>query len=559
MANYSQLATDIIAKVGGAENVTKVIHCITRLRFTLKDKDKADTAGIEALSGVLGAVYNANLDQYQVIIGQTVEDVYNEVIAQLPDGLAGGETDANEAEDIPAGGKKNPIVHAFQVVIGTITGSMIPIIGLLAAGGMINGLLNIFTKGDGLINLIDPNSPTKTIISTMAMVPFYFLPVLVGFSAARQLAPKDTSLQYIAAAVGGTMIAPAIRNIASLDNPVIIAASKTVKTAAQAIASSGVTAHGATAVANYNSSGTIQGWTVTAGSVAKFLGVTFNTSYFGIPVNLPSYAYTIFPIIVAVAIAKPLNAWLKKVLPLALRPIFQPMITFFITSSIVLLLVGPVISTLSSALSNVINFFLNLNLGIAGLIVGGFYQCLVIFGLHWLIVPIISQQIATTGQSNLNMIVSFTMLAQGVGALTIFFKSKRADLKGLALPSAISAFCGVTEPAMYGINLRYIRIFIMSSIGAAVGAAIGGFMNLHMYGFAGSLIGFPMFSAKGVTNPTTGQWVPGNPHNFLIFWIATIVCIVVTFALVWLFGYKDTDAMGKSIEKKNIFKDAVTK
>lgn len=520
MANYSQLATDIIANVGGAENVTKVIHCITRLRFTLKDKDKADTAAIEALPGVAGAVYNSNLNQYQVVIGQAVEDVYDEVVEQLGDSVVDDDATAQAvAATAPANGKKqNPIVHAFQVVIGTITGSMIPIIGLLAAGGMINGLLSIFVKGNRLIEVIDPASSTYVIISTLAMTPFYFLPVLVGFSAAKQLAPKDTVLQFIGAAVGGFMINPGITNL--------------------------VNAHVGTNAAGKNVV------VEAAAPVANFLGVTFNTSYFGIPVALPSYAYTIFPIIVAVAIAKPLNAWLKKVLPLALRPIFQPMITFFITASIVLLLVGPVISTISSGLSFVIDHILSLNLGIASVIVGGLYQCLVIFGLHWLVVPLISQELAATGASSLNMIVSFTMLAQGVGALTVFFKSKKADLKGLSAPAAISAFCGVTEPAMYGINLKYVRVFIMSSIGAAIGAGVAGFGGLQMFGFSGSLIGFPNF----ISNPLTHHAPAGN---LMLFWIATAVCAVATFLLVWFFGYKDTDVMGEGVEQKNAFKDAV--
>ena len=263
MANYSQLATDIIANVGGAENVTKVIHCITRLRFTLKDKDKADTAAIEALPGVAGAVYNSNLNHYQVVIGQAVEDVYDEVVEQLGDAVVDDEATAQAvAVTAPANGKKqNPIVHAFQVVIGTITGSMIPIIGLLAAGGMINGLLSIFVKGNRLIEVIDPASSTYVIISTLAMTPFYFLPVLVGFSAAKQLAPKDTVLQFIGAAVGGFMINPGITNL--------------------------VNAHVGTNAAGKNVV------VEAAAPVANFLGVTFNTSYFGIPVALPSYAYKI--------------------------------------------------------------------------------------------------------------------------------------------------------------------------------------------------------------------------------------------------------------------------
>ncbi|HEY0222278.1 PTS transporter subunit EIIC [Lactovum miscens] len=534
MADYSKLATEIIAGVGGADNVTTVIHCITRLRFTLVDKDKADGESLSKLSAkgvpAVTALYNANLNQYQVVIGQAVEDVYDEVIKQLGDKVVDAKaTEAAIAETggtIKNGGSKNPFVRAFQVVIGTITGSMIPIIGLLAAGGMINGLLNMFTYTVGANGKIDPgyifaviNSSNSTykIISTLAMSPFYFLPVLVGFSAAKQLKANE----YVVAAVGGLMINPGLTGLVAAN------------------------AAGHTPV------------------VAKILGVTFNTSYFGIPVDLPSYAYTIFPIIVAAAIAAPIGKWLHNHLPLALRPIFEPMITFFVVSSLVLLFVGPVVSVISSGLSSVITGLINLNLGIAGIIVGGFYQVLVIFGLHWLVVPILTNQINLTGQSNINMIVSFTMLAQGVGALAVFFKSRKADMKGLALPAAISAFCGVTEPAMYGINLKYMRVFIMSSIGAAAGAGVAGFLNLHMYGFSGSLIGFPNF----IKNFMSGQKTPSgqiiqaidNPNNFMIFWIASAVTIVVAFVLVWMFGYKDTDTMGDGVKKKNAFKDAVAK
>lgn len=134
--------------------------------------------------------------------------------------------------------------------------------------------------------------------------------------------------------------------------------------------------------------------------------------------------------------------------------------------------------------------------------------------------------------------------------MTVFFKSKKADLKGLSAPAAISAFCGATEPVMYGINLKYVRVFIMSSIGAAIGAGVAGFGGLQMFGFSGSLIGFPNF----ISNPLTHHAPAGN---LMLFWIATAVCAVATFLLVWFFGYKDTDVMGEGVEQKNAFKDAV--
>ncbi|GAK30424.1 beta-glucoside-specific phosphotransferase system enzyme IIA component [Weissella oryzae SG25] len=505
--DYTDLATKIIAGVGGASNVEKVIHCVTRLRFYLKDKNQADTAAIQSLDGVAGAVYNEGLGQYQVVIGQAVADVYDEVVAQLgvqvTDDAATDAAVSATTNNNNQGPKKNVFVRSFQALVGTITGSMIPIIGLLAAGGMINGLLTLMSTPT-LLNWINPNSDTFVILSSLAMAPFYFLPVLVGFSAAKQL----KSDPYVVAAIGGFMIHPAIQNL--------------------------TTAH------------IVNGKIVTPALLGNLAGVPLNANYFGLPINIPSYAYTIFPIIFAAWLARPVGNWLKDHLPLALRPILQPMITLFVVGSIVLIAVGPVISIISSGIAAIITTLLNLNLGIAAIIIGGLYQVLVIFGLHWMVIPILTQQIAQTGQSNINMIVSFTMLAQGTGALAVFFKTKKADLKGLAGSGALSAFAGVTEPAMYGINLKYGRVFLMSSIGAAVGAGVAGFMHLHMYGFAGSLIGFPNFASP-----------KDNPNNFMIFWIATIVTMVVAFVLVYFFGYKDSDVETAGVEKRNAFKDAV--
>ena len=542
MADYKKEASDIIDAVGGADNVDKLIHCITRLRFTLKDKDKADTDKVEKIPGVAGAVYNAGLNQYQVVIGQAVEDVYDEAIAQLGDRVVDKDaTDAAVAETGGAanGGSKNPFVRAFQVIIGTITGSMIPIIGLLAAGGMINGLANLFKvqpAGSMIFpaamnaHLLDPNSSTFIIITTAAMAPFYFLPILVGFSAAKQLKANE----YVVAAVMAVFLDPNLRGAINTVTTVV---------------------HNGVTYTNY-----------TQPSLHTVLGVHFTSTFFGIPVafpdptSYPSYAYTIFPAICAAALAAPLGKWLHKHLPLALRPIFEPMITFFVVLAVVMIAVGPVMNLLGGVLGNAVTGLIGngnnlIQLGIASIIIGGLYQVLVIFGLHWLIIPILTLQLASTGESNINMIVSFSMLAQGAGALAVFVKTKKTDMRGLALPAALSAFMGVTEPAIYGINLKYIKVFIMSCIGAAVGAGVAGFMGLQMYGFSGSLIGFPSFVSNGMH--------PNQVHTFLgmsnltIFWIATLVCLVVAFLLVYSFGYKDSDVIGAGVEKKNVFKDAV--
>lgn len=512
---YTDLATDIIAGVGGGQNVDKVIHCITRLRFYLKDHTAADKQVLEKLTGVAGVNYAESLGQYQVVIGPAVTDVYDEVVAQLGDDVVDSEaTDEAVAETTAANNSsKNPIVHAFQAVIGTITGAMMPIIGLLAAGGMLNGFLSLVSNKASFsaIYFIDPASSTFTILQSMAMAPFYFLPILVGFSAAQQL----KSDPFVVAAIGAFLVKPEFINLTNVH----VVDDKIVQPAQ---------------------------------ALGNLFGVSLNSSFFGLPINIPSYAYSIFPIIFAAWLARPVGNWLKKKIPLVLRSIFQPLLTLFIVGSVVLIIVGPAITLTSQGISTIVNWLLHLNYPLSGLIIGGLYQALVIFGLHWMVVPLIANEIAQTGHSTLNAIVNFTMIAQGAGALAVWAKTKIPSLKGLAGAGFLSAMAGITEPAMYGINLKYGRVFWMANIGGAVGGLIAGLFNLNMYGFTGSLIGFPSFAVP------KGQ--EGIANNMLIFWLASAATIVVSFAMVYFFGFKDSDTNEiKSVEKKNAFKDAAGK
>lgn len=509
-SQYEKLTADIIAGVGGKQNVVKVIHCITRLRFYLKNHELADDQGISQLNGVAGVNYAESLGQYQVVIGPAVTDVYDEVISQLGDGVADDSAKSNNNTDSAS---KNPIIRGFQAIIGTITGSMMPIIGLLAAGGMLNGFLSLFSNKASFpaIYFIDPASSTFTILQSMAMAPFYFLPILVGFSAAQQL----KSDPFVVAAIGAFLVKP---EFIGITNPHVV---------------DGKLAEPAKAV-------------------GSLFGVSLNATFFGLPINIPSYAYSIFPIIFAAWLARPVGNWLKKHLPLVLRSIFQPLLTLLLVGAVVLVFVGPAITLLSQGISTIINWLLHLNYPLSGLIIGGLYQALVIFGLHWMVVPLIANEIAQTGHSTLNAIVNFTMIAQGAGALAVWAKTKIPSLKGLAGAGFLSAMAGITEPAMYGINLKYGRVFWMANIGGAVGGLIAGLFNLNMYGFTGSLIGFPSFAVP------KGQ--AGSANNMLIFWVAAISTIAVAFLMVYFFGFKDTDTQQiKTVEKKNAFKDAVKK
>ena len=465
-SKYAATARQIIADVGGAQNVNSLIHCITRLRFYLKDEQKPDDDTVRNIPGVID-VARAN-GQYQVVIGQAVTDVYDEVIKQLGPGYSNAEGTAKAIQETQAEAKDTSALGTIkrwaQALIGTITGSMIPVIGLLAE-----------------------------IINAMGDAAFYFLPVIVGFTAAQKLGSDPV----IVGIIGAFLIYPSIAKIA------------------------------------------------TAGKVTgTVLGMGINANFFGLPVHIANYTYSIFPMIFAAWMAAKIEPWIKSWMPLVLRMIFTPLVEIFLVGMTVVLAVGPLITVLSNGITAGIQALLSLTPMVSDAIIAGFYQVLVIFGLHWAVIPVITAQLSSAHpESVLNGIVSISMIAQGAGALAVWVKTKHNPaLKGLSISAFISACCGITEPAMYGVNLKYGRVFIFSSIGAAIGGLVNGLLNVNMYGFTGSFLGAPSFVAPG--------WAH-NPNNIWFFWIASLVTLVAAFTLVYLFGYKDADAnAAKAAPKK---------
>ncbi|WKF85096.1 glucose PTS transporter subunit IIA [Lacticaseibacillus pantheris] len=485
---YAETAAEVLAEVGGPDNINSVIHCITRLRFYLKDESIPDDDTVRQTPGVLDVARAGG--QYQVVIGQTVGDVYDEVIAQLGPGFGNAEGTAKIMAETTAAAQDKSLwgrtKRGASNLIGVITGSMMPVIGLLAASGILKGIMTILTTWGG----VSTTSQTYVIINAMGDATFYFLPILVGFTAAQKLGANPV----IVAIIGAFLIYPSLVSIYT--------------------------------------SGKFTG---------TMLGMGINSNFFGIPVHIPQYTYSIFPMIFAAWMASKVEPWIKKWMPVVLRMIFSPLVEIFLVGITVLVVVGPIITLVSTGISDALQWVLSSNLILAGLIIGGLYQVLVIFGLHWAVIPIISAELSVPGgHSLLNAIVSVTMIAQGAGALAVWAKTrKNKDLKGLAMSAAISAAAGITEPAMYGVNLKYGRVFITSSIGAAIGGLVNGFLHVDMYGFTGSLIGFPSFASAS------------NPNNFMNFWIVAAVTIVAAFTLTYLFGYKEGDSLkAKTAPKK---------
>ncbi len=476
-------ARDIIAGIGGADNVRSVIHCITRLRFYLKDESLADDAAVTESADVIDVARAGG--QYQVVIGPKVAQVYNAVVKQLPQGS--GE-DAPEEEE-----RERPTTfvgwmkYGFSSLIGVITGSMIPIIGVLAASGILKGILALLTY----YKVVGDETDTYKFIDAMSSSMFYFLPIIVGFTAARRLGANP----IVVAIIGGVLCFP---TLVAMSNP------------------KGESYH----------------------VIAQLGKTVFNADFFGIPVALPTgregmaYTSTIFPIIVAAWLASRLEPWLERWIPAVIQSMFVPLLEIFIVSALILVVFGPIVMFFSGFIANGINSIITFNYVFAGLVIGALYQSLVIFGLHWAVIPIIAAQLASSGggESRINAIVSATMIAQGAGALAIWVKSKNPRIRQLAGPATISAMCGVTEPAMYGLNLKYGRVFITASIGGAVGGLLTGLFNVNMWGFTGAFVGFPSFISK-----------QGIDSSFTGFWIASLATVIVGFLCTYFFGFKESD------------------
>nr|WP_319946986.1 PTS transporter subunit EIIC [Tessaracoccus caeni] len=485
LGKFDLLAYDIIANIGGASNVKKVLHCITRVRFYLRDDSLADDKVIGNLDGVIDIAKAGG--QYQVVIGPEVEDVYAAVVKRL--GGAGGTASADAEEE--AEPKPTTAVgwlkYGFSQLIGVITGSMIPVVGVMAASGILKGLLALLTQ----FEVIQGSSNTYLLISAMSDSMFFFLPMIIGFTAAKRLGSNP----IIVAIIGGVLVYPSVVQLAKTDTV-----------------------------------------------VAQLGNTIFNADFLGIPISLPAgnaYAYSIFPIIVAAWLAARIEPWLKRILPAVIHSIFAPLLEIFIVATLLFVVFGPIIMMLSGGLAQGINGLIDLSYPIAGLLIGGFYQCLVIFGLHWAVIPLIASQIAAEGFSPLNAIVSATMVAQGGGALAVWLKTRNAKIKALAGPATISAFCGITEPAMYGLNLKYGKVFITASLGGAVGGLLTGLFDVNMFGFTGAFVGFPSF-----VNPE------GLDGSFTGFWVASLAALAVSFTATYFFGFKDSDIDGERTVKK---------
>lgn len=452
---YENLAKDIIDKVGGEENINSLTHCITRLRFKLKDEDKADTEYLKNNDEIVTVMRSGG--QYQVVIGNHVADVYEAInkVAHLDDSA--------ESQDKTQGNKKENLLNRF---IDLISGIFQPILGVLAAAGMIKGFAALFLA----LGWLPESSGTYQILFGIGDALFYFFPVFLGLTAAK----KFGSNHFIGMVIGAALVYPTLVN-------------------AMAMGAKGAT-------------------TLFANTPFE---VESNLTFLGIPVISMTYTSSVIPIIIAVYFASILERKLKTIIPDVVKTFLVPFFTLLITIPLTFIIIGPISSWIANWIGDGALGIYGLSPILAGLLLGAFWQVFVIFGLHWGLVAIMLNNTATTGFDIIFPLIFAASFAQTGIVLGIFLKTKNTKLKSLSLPAFISGIFGVTEPAIYGITLPRKKMFIYSCI---IGGVFGG-----LIGFAGTKLYF--MGGIGVFAYTAFIGDNGLDSSF---WLAIIASILAT-------------------------------
>ena len=473
MGKYEKLAKEILENVGGKENINSLTHCITRLRFRLKDESKANDEALKNNPGVVTVMKSAG--QYQVVIGNHVPAVFEDVCA-----IAGINNDAPAAEDEAPKG-------VLDTLIDIISGCFQPILGPLCAAGIIKGLnaLLVFLLGAGF-----SASGTYLVLNAIGDSIFYFLPIILGYTAAK----KFNVNVVVGMIIGASLCYPTIQT-------------DTLSAAGKAI-------------------GTL-----------PMIGAYY-TKFLGIPFISGNYTSTVVPVICIVALAAQIQKIAKKYVPEMLQNFFVPFFVLIISLPIGLLVIGPVVGLLTQVLSNFFAALYKLSPVVTALVVGAFWQCLVIFGLHWALVPMAMVNLGNLGfDTILPGMTGTTFAATGIMIAT-YLKTKDPNKKALAIPATISAFCGVTEPAIYGFLLPEKTPFVFSCIGGAVGGAIMGALNAKMYVMGG----LGIFSVVSFISPE------GEASGLVAALICGAVSMLVGFLLAFFFSKKEGNKVIEAVK-----------
>ena len=469
--NYDALAKTIIKDVGGKDNVISVVHCTTRLRFKLKDEKKANDDALKDTDGVVTVVKAGG--QYQVVIGNEVADVYEAVLKE--GGFSGGGQVADDDLD-------DSNMSLMDKAIDLISGIFTPILGPMAAAGMIK----VLTAMCASFGWLAKTSGTYEVLYAIGDGFFYFLPLILAITSAKKFKVD----RFTAITIGAAMCYPAM---------VAMNSSKKVL------------------FDLFN---------------GTFLHSQVHATFLGIPIISMNYTSTVIPIILAVWFASVVEKWCKKWIPTVVKTFLVPFVTLLIVVPLTFLIIGPLATWIGNALAAITSAVYNFSPVLAGILLGGFWQVFVIFGVHWGFVAVMMSNIAALDYDPILGLSLGASFAQIGVVLAILLQTKDQKLKGIALPAFLSGIFGVTEPAIYGVTLPRKKPFVLSCIAAGIGGGLIGFFGTKMY----MMGGMGVFVIPAAIGPKTG--VDMSVYGLMI---AMAVSFVLGFILQMVLGKKSVD------------------
>ena len=454
--DYKKAAAGVLESIGGKENIISAAHCATRLRLVIADNGKVDKKTLENAEGVQG-VFEAQ-GQLQIIFGTgTVNKVYDEFIAQS--GAAAVSKDEAKAQ----GARKG---NWFQRAIKTLGDIFVPIIPAIVASGFLMGIMESlkFMVNNGFIEL-DSTSSLFVFADLFSNVAYTFLPILIAFSAAKVFGGNP----FLGAVVGMIMIHPSLQNA----------------------------------------------WTVADGVQ------TYQEVFFGLyEVPLVGYQGHVIPVIIAVWVMCFLEKRLHKIVPPMFDLFVTPLVSVFVTGYLTLAAIGPLFTTVENFVIDGVQWLIAIPFGIGSFIMGGLYATTVVSGIHHMYTIIDLGQLSAYGLTFWLPLASAANVAQGGAALAVAIKTRNKKLKSMALPASLSAFMGITEPAIFGVNLRFFRPFIAGAVGGACGALYASIVGLGATG----------------TGVTGIFGILLHLHHPIQYILTVGIAAGVAFALSWIMG-----------------------
>ena len=421
--DYQAIAKEILKDVGGKDNIVDVTHCYTRLRFVLKDTKQANKEALLQTEGVISVVESGG--QYQVVLGNKVAHVYN-ALEPLLDQQLTTKTSTKE---------KNSLGNR---ILNTVAAIFTPVVPAIAASGMLKGILAIAVMVANNFYQVDLKPlNTYIILSAASDALFYFMPVILGYSAAKVFKTNE----YIAMVIGATLCYPTIVSLMTEKSAVTL---------------------------------------------------------FGLHVTKANYVSTVIPIILAIFILAYVQRFLEKVIPEVLKIIMVPTLSLLLMIPATLLLFGPIGIYLGDGVNWLYYYIMNLSPILLGGFIGGIWCVLVIFGAHRGLVPIGINDVARTGRQNLLAFAGAANFSQAGAAFGVFVRTKNKDLKAVAASATVTALFGITEPAIYGANLRLKKPMIYAVASGAAGGALMGWGGSYGTAFANQgLLTIPVYAEAG--------------------------------------------------------------